>query len=190
MIPSLDTATSFLPLGRYFCTLEELEERYVKHQEFGSSTTRQAIFKDFLVAGDMLEDISDTLIEAVWVGGSFVTGKIDPDDIDCTFVINGPAFRALPSNSKRARVMKFNQKDWLRSKTGLRVESFVLVREPIANPWGSGAVNPDAADYLSVRGAWDDWWLRVRKSIDKSHAPVIEDAEPKRGYLEVDWNEI
>lgn len=159
-------------------------------QDFIESTTRRDLYEEFLAASDMLEVISEDLIEAVWVGGSFVTGVQNPEDIDCTFVISGPAFRALPSNSKRNQVMKFNVKGWLKSKAELRVESFILVREPIANPWLRGGLHPDAVEYLSVRGAWDDWWLRVRTSPDKEAPPTLEDAEPKRGYLEVSLDAV
>lgn len=190
MIPALEPTTLSLPLGRYGCTLNELKQRYVEDQAFVGSTTRNALFQDFLAAGTMLDQISKDLVEMVWVGGSFVTGTQNPDDIDCTFIISGPMFRALPSNSQRHKVMKFNSKGWLRSKLNLRVESFILVREPIANPWQGAGLHADAVDYLSVRGAWDDWWMRVRTNPDKTAPPTIEDAEPKRGYLEVNWHEI
>lgn len=187
MIPALDTTTSYLPLGRYACTLDELKQRYVDDQGLTASSTRAEIFDDLLAAREMLDDVSNDLVEVVWVGGSFVTGVLDPDDIDCTFVINGPAFKALPSNRKRSQVMDFNKRGWLRGKTGLRVESYVLIREPVANPFQGGGIHPDAINYVSVRGAWDDWWMRVRTNPDKTSAPVVDDAAPKRGYLEVSW---
>ncbi|WP_285319707.1 hypothetical protein [Pseudarthrobacter sp. lyk4-40-TYG-27] len=188
MIPPMDPTTNFLPLGRYACTLAELEQEYVRDPKFSTSTTRTEIYEDLLDARKMLDAVSQDLVELVWVGGSFVTGALDPDDIDCTFVINGPAFRALSSNGKRDKVMKFNKNGWLRDRTGLRVESFLLIREPIANPWFKDGLNPDAVEYLSVRGAWDDWWMRVRSNPDKTAEPILADAEPKRGYLEVSWN--
>lgn len=187
MIPPLDPATNFLPLGRYACTLSDLKREYVDDPRFSGSITRNQIFEDLLDAREMLDHISQDLVEVVWVGGSFVTGVLDPDDIDCTFVISGPELRAF-SNTKRDKVMKFNKNGWLREKTQLRVESFLLVREPIANPWLKDGLHPDAVEYLSVRGAWDDWWMRVRSNPDKTAAPVLADAEPKRGYLEVSWN--
>lgn len=187
MIPALDTTTSYLPLGRYACTLDELKHCYVDDHRFVGSATRPDVFDDLLAAREILDDISEDLVEVVWVGGSFVTGVLDPDDIDCTFVLNGPAFKALPSNRKRRDVLDLNKKGWLRDKTGLRVESFILIREPIANPFSKGGVHADAINYVSVRGAWDDWWMRVRSNPDKASVPVVEDAEPKRGYLEVSW---
>jgi hypothetical protein len=185
MIPALDATTSFLPLGRYACTLDELKQRYVDDPSYASSASRAEIFNHFVKACDMLNRISPDLIEVVWVGGSFVTGAIDPDDIDCTFLISGPAFRALESNGLRDKVTKFGKKGWLRQRSQLRVEPFIVIREPIANPFSKNGVSEDARNYTSLRGAWDDWWMRVRSNPDKSALPVVEDAEPKRGYLEV-----
>ena len=135
----------------------------------------------------MLTALGPDLIEAVWIGGSFVTGQLDPDDIDCTFVLSAPAFRLL-SNRKKSHIQAFNKKNAIRNKTGLRVETFLLLREPIAMPWSRTGLNEDAIEYVSVRGAWDDWWLRTRTNPDKGADPVVEDAEPRRGYLEVMWD--
>lgn len=187
MIPPLDPHTSYLPLGRYGCTFDELKSRFVDDQSFAASTTRSDIYKDFWEAARMLEALVPNFIEAVWIGGSFVTGRLDPDDIDCTFVVNAPVFRTL-SNAKKDKIRTFNKKNAIRSKTGLRVETFLLMREPLAMPWGRTGLNADAIEYVSVRGAWDDWWLRTRTNPDKDADPVVEDAEPKRGYLEVLWD--
>jgi hypothetical protein len=174
-----------LPLGRFPCTLEQLEDVFVDGEGFVGSATRDAVFGDFLTTIELLRAFSPDLLESVWIGGSFVTSKPDPDDIDCLFVLNGPAFDALPSNSKRDKVRRFNRKGYLRDSHGLRVESFLLVRIPFANPWERGGVHPDAAPYVQVRGAWDDWWLRTRTGEGPDDEPRLESAEPRRGYLEV-----
>lgn len=183
-VPSL-TAEGFLPRGRFPCTLEELEDEFVDHERFRDSSSRDEIFGHFLSAVELLNSFDSSLIENVWVGGSFVTDRIDPDDIDCLFVLSGPVYDALPSNNKRNQVKQFNRKGWLRERYGLRVESFLLVRVPFANPWDRGGVHVDAAPYAQVRGAWDDWWLRTRTGETADEEPRIESAEPRRGYMEV-----
>lgn len=154
---------------------------------FAASTTRRGIYDDFWKAAGMLDALGPDLIEAVWIGGSFVTGTLNPDDIDCTFVVSAPVFRTF-SNGKKGKIQAFNKKNNIRSKTGLRVETFLLLREPLAMPWGRTGLNEDAIEYVSVRGAWDDWWLRTRTNPDKKALPIVEDAEPRRGYLEVKWD--
>jgi hypothetical protein len=180
----LRSAEGLLPLGRYLCDLDELEAEFVDDAQFAGSSTRGEIFTHLLAVIEMFKEFSADLIESIWIGGSFVTDKPDPDDIDCLFVLNGAVFDGL-SNSKRQNVQKFNRKGMVRDKLSLRVETFILVRVAFANPWERGGVHPDAAPYTQVRGAWDDWWLRVRTGEGPDDPPRIESAEPKRGYLEV-----
>ncbi|UYB35495.1 hypothetical protein N9A08_12795 [Arthrobacter koreensis] len=187
MIPQLNPATSMLPLGRYGCTLAEVKAQYVHSSQFASSSTRAQIFSDLLAVKAMLDAMNLKLVERIWIGGSFVTGALDPDDIDCTFWINAEEFDALPSNSQRNKLLNFNKKGRLRTTTNLRVEPFLVVRVPIANPWSKGGVSADATFYTSLRGAWDDWWQRVRSDPNKATLPIVQDAEPRRGYLEVSW---
>lgn len=152
---------------------------------FVVSDTRQEIFSDFQAAHAMLSSL--VTVEAVWIGGSFVTSSLNPDDIDCLFHVNSDSFQALPSNGQRNRVMEFNKKGKLREKLGLRIEPFVLVRELFANPWSKGGVSEEAAPSLALRGAWDDWWQRARSDPDKNAAPDLVDAGPTKGYLEVTY---
>lgn len=183
-VPTL-TSAGLLPLGRFGCTVPELETRFVTAAEYAQSVTRGDIFEDFIAVKGVFESYSPSLVESIWVGGSFTTSKIDPSDIDCLFILNEAAFVALPSNTKRARVMQLGVKDYVKNKLALDVESFVLVRSVIANPWESHGISREAAKYTEVRGAWDDWWLRTRTSTDPTAPPTAADAEPIRGYLEV-----
>ncbi|MFJ1510901.1 hypothetical protein AAIG35_04200 [Cellulosimicrobium funkei] len=166
--------------------MDEIRSHFVDHVDYASSDTRLQVFEDWLQAKAMIDQLSPDLIEAAWIGGSFVTNRRDPDDMDSLFLINQEAFEALPSNTARTKVMAFNKKGRLREKTGLRVEAFVLVRQPHANPWQGGGVAASCQEDFALRGAWDDWWLRVRLG-GKDDPPTIEEAEPVRGYLEVLW---
>lgn len=60
-----------------------------------------------------------------------------------------------------------------------------LIR-PVANPWVPGDLGAEGSDYFLARGMWDDWWQRHRSTTDKTLPPTEGDAEPRRGYLEVD----
>ena len=187
VIPPLEPTTGALPLGRWGCTTAELEQQFVNDDMFAGSSTRRQILGDWFQAKSMLDSLSPDLIECAWLGGSFVTAKLDPDDIDSMFILSGEAFDALPSNGKRGQVMDFNVKDKLRLKTGLRVEAFVFVRHAHAMPWSRGStVDPALAPEFAIRGAWDDWWLRDRAG-PKGNLPTVADAKPVRGYLEVRW---
>jgi hypothetical protein len=186
VIPDFEPTTGALPLGRYSCTIAEVEGRLVQGPGFTGSATRAAVFSDWQTAKGMLDGISPDLIECAWLGGSFVTNKQDPDDMDSLFVLAGKAFEGLASNGLRRRVLEFNKKGRLREKTGLRVEPFIFVRKPHPMPFSRGGVDPACAEEFALRGAWDDWWQRIRV-VKKDEPPTIEEAEPVRGYLEVRW---
>lgn len=186
MIPPL-TATGALPCGRYRCDLVDLKARFVLDPIYSASSKRAQQFADLLQVKAMLDSIDPALVEVGWVGGSFTTDVLDPDDIDCLFVVNGDAFDALPSNSARARVMQFNKPGRIRTKTGLLVDTFVMVRVPVALPWQSGGIDPTYSHYFGLRGAWDDWWLRPTTRGNKGATPTVVGAHPVRGYLEVTW---
>lgn len=183
-IPSLEPS-GFLPLGRFPCTLDELEAEFVDSPTFTGSATRSEVFADFLSVVGMLRAFDASLVERAWIGGSFVTNKPNPDDIDCLFILSGDRYEALPSNRKRNQVRRFNRKGWVRESLNLRVEAFVLIRVPFANPWEGDGVRAEARPYTQVRGAWDDWWLRTRTGEGPDEEPRVESAEPRRGYLEV-----
>lgn len=189
MIPEFNDETGTLPLGRYRATVPEIEDRFVTDEAWDDSSTRQEVFDHWLKAKGMLDDLDARLVECAWLAGSFVSSKMDPDDMDCLFILSADVFDGLPSNSARRRVLEFNKKDRIRDKTGLRVEPFVMVRRVHPNPWAreGGTVNEGAAKDLGIRGAWDDWWQRMRQTQDKDAAPTLEDASLVRGYLEVHW---
>lgn len=175
-----------LPHGRHACTLDEFESALVLNPVFAGSATRQRIFEDFLSAIDLLRSFDDDLLERAWVGGGFASGKLDPSDIDVTFVIAADRHRSL-SRRKRDQIAKLCRKDGF-APLDLLVDGFLIVRERFANPWQGGGVIEEAQSYATARGAWDDWWTRSRNVGAKDQDPVLDDADPVRGYVEVILN--
>lgn len=177
MIPPL-ASNGHLPLGRHRCDLTELEQVFVNDAQFSASTVREEIFGDLSQVIELFHAFAPSLIEVMWIGGSFTSSKPDPNDIDCLLVLDQSVFTAL-SKTKQTKLLKLKRKDYVRNKFNLKVEPFILVREEFENPWEKDWVSDQAVHYLAARGAWDDWWQRVRNANgDSSSAPV-------RGYLEV-----
>lgn len=188
VIPAFNDETGALPLGRYKASVGDVKVQFVDAPRWSESQTRREVFEDWLQAKDMIDEVSPDLVECAWLSGSFVSTKLDPDDVDCLFVLRASAFDALSSNRMRARLLQFNRKGRIREKTGLRVEPFVMVRRVHVAPWSKdGSVIEEARSDLALRGAWDDWWLRLRSTDDKAAPPIADDAHPVRGYLEVHW---
>ncbi|WIB66233.1 hypothetical protein DEI93_09520 [Curtobacterium sp. MCBD17_035] len=172
-----------VPEGRHACTLDEFEATFVLDSRFATSSTRQRIFEDFLAAIELLRSFDEDLLERAWIGGGFASAKLDPSDIDVTFVLDADRHRAL-SGRKRDRIAKLCRKNGF-EPLDLLVDGFFFARERFANPWQGGGVAEEARGYATARGAWDDWWTRSRNVGGKDDDPRLEDADPVRGYVEV-----
>lgn len=177
-----------LPEGRHCASLDEFEIAFVLDPAFAASTTRSPAFADLLSALDLLNVYHHALVERMWMGGTFTSGKLDPSDIDVTFLLNEAIYNSL-SKKVQARIFRLGRKGKGFVEVGLVVDAFFLVRSRIANPWsGPGEVSDSASSYMGIRGAWDDWWSRDRRIGAKDTAPLVEDSDPVRGYVEVIFN--
>ena len=177
MLPCLDPGTGLLPPGRHVCTAAEVEIGLVKSNGFSASATRPEIWDHWNAALGVLQ--SSVLVHAAWLGGSFTTSKLDPDDIDVTFIINGDDLIQRGAPDQRI-VSLFEGNNQLKSQLNLRVDSYAFAWQPDT----PGVRNRSRNASLWARGYWDDWWQRVRQS-PKGSASVPGDSVPRRGYLEV-----
>lgn len=158
MIPEF-TPEGVLPVGRYKCSLEEVEARFCGA---GSSLQRQGVWADFLKLTAILRSVAHA--PAAWLGGSFTTAKADPGDVDVLYLVD------LVADHPSAHQIL----DLVTSRThGLRVDSYVLGYQP------DDAPDVASSRYLPLRGYWDDWWGRYRDP-DPSVNRLT-----RRGYLEV-----
>jgi hypothetical protein len=179
LLPKTDTATGLLPIGRYAGELHEIRAAFVDDPAFTQSTSRLEIWEHFESATEELRKILS--VAYVWIGGSFTTDKLDPDDIDVVYWAEDTKLEAVidPKDQAVLNLFVMNQ---LRAQTGLRLDTRVC-------HWH---VQPKAAlqntlehlRYVQLRGFWDDFWLR-KLSGPKGALPVRPDALPKRGYFEV-----
>ena len=190
MIPDLDASTGHLPPGRYRATLTEIHARFVDHPDFAESLTRPDVWDGFIgymTAWQRLEEAlaEQQLVMSAWLGGSFISMKRDPSNLDLTVIIDGellescvgkPGIGALKKLTHRDRMLQ----DFLVSPCILR---YCYFRSPFKSHI---AGTPNIEEYVSTRGAFDDWWQRVRPSGEAKGAPSRESAGARRGYLEVE----
>lgn len=180
----LDPTTGYPSVGRLRCSLEEIKAEFVDHPRFAQSATRCSVWEDFETALSLLS--GGVLVHAVWLAGSFVSSKLDPNDIDAVFVINARNLAAR-SEADRKVVASFSERtcDPLGNVVrahGLKVDSFLLQWAPIPEVDLQGDLSH--VQYVASRGYWDDFWCRNRNG-QKHHPPTWRDALPARGYLEV-----
>jgi hypothetical protein len=176
VIPPFANPTGALPVGRYLTTVDEIHARFVENK----SARRQEIWDDWNKATALLR--SHVPLCGVWLSGSFLTEKDEPDDVDCVYWAEDGEINRARANPISATVIDvFAQKDALRNLVGLRVDTFVV-------PWNCCADLAKATivtlSYFQSRGHWDDFWQRMR-SGPKGAPAVRVDALPRRGYLEV-----
>lgn len=178
MIPPL-TAAGALPRGRHPATINEVESAFVTDPKWAASTTRRTVWDDWVQVTEQARKAVP--IAAAWLGGSFLTDKANPDDLDVVYIIDSRRAAAVTSTLHRGFLAVLSQGDALRKLRGKRLDTFVI--EWVPDPDGA-RLAPGFEDYAANRGYWDDLWQR-RLSGPKMGPRVPSDALPKRGYLEV-----
>lgn len=168
MIPPLN-ADGHLPPGRWGATLDEIQNRFAAD----SSSRRAEVWGEFVQALALLRSV--VRVSRVWVGGSFISVKEEPGDVDVVFFVRADQIEYDRLNEDDRAILGFAAGGpQFKKATGLRVDSYLV-------PWllGDGA---EVAEYQKRRGYWDDWWERCRRSPGE---PVESDAYQRRGYVEV-----
>jgi hypothetical protein len=168
VLPVPDSVTGLIPVGRYNVTIDDVKRYYVDDDRFATSCTRAPIWSDFEVC--------------VWIGGSFLTSKVDPDDIDLVFWCHDAEISKVTHPSARL-LLQFFADNSIRARTGLRVDTRCCLwhMNPEAH---NGSTTAQHQDYLLRRGYWDDFWMRKRSGA-KDQPAQLADALPRRGYIEV-----
>ncbi|MFD9433951.1 DUF6932 family protein [Streptomyces sp. NPDC060002] len=192
MLPSF-AANGFLPLGRYSISFDEAEAVLVSAPEFRDSATRQRLWAGlhgyldrFFALEDMYQDILDglTLVHRLWLGGSFVSTKPDPGNIDVTLLIDTRAEHAVRGKPGSKWLTKaFQCRDNMKEEFG--ISPVRVGYRPVSHVFRSGLMTPEERTYFMERGVWDDWWQRCRLPDQADGSPSEQSAAAARGYLEV-----
>lgn len=172
MIPDFNPE-GVLPVGRFFCSFEEAEMALVRSSQFQDSTRRPILWSFFKTT---LTDIKSTgcKIPSVFFGGSFITSKLDPKDIDVAYLIDHSTIHSEKTFSKLDSIFKALDKNE-------NIDAILI-------PWmPTNLKNEDksAYYYYEARGRWDDFWQRSVPKADRDYWQRSH-AFPKRGHLEVE----
>ncbi|MEV7032700.1 hypothetical protein AB0N99_21090 [Streptomyces sp. NPDC093272] len=165
----------------------------VSAPEFGESTTRTELWDglhDYLDPFLTLEETCAAaldgipLIHSLWLGGSFVSTKVDPANIDVTVLIDTRAERTVRGKpGSKWLTTAFQSRARMREKFG--VSPLRIGYQPVARIFEPERFTADERTYFTQRGVWDDWWQRCRLPDTNDRSPSEESAAPARGYLEV-----
>lgn len=149
------------PAGFHVMTLAEVLQRLV--DDFSTSKTRRAVFSGFL---DVVVKLNASgIVGKLWLGGSFLTEKIDPEDVDYVLCVSSGDYDHDPK--KRAIA------DWAVDDarwTDNSCDAYLLVEY--------SAGHPRAAYTRDRRAYWIDTFGRAfvskkEKGIVVVHLPAV-----------------
>lgn len=152
-----------------------------------TSATRARLwegFVDYLSEWMDLEELAGCqLLHAVWMAGSFISAKRDPSDIDITPVHDLGSDSVLSSKNLKSRLKRLiGHRQSVVKEFG--VEPFPLGWTRIPSTLNPDRLSEVERSYLARRGAYDEWWQRVRPP-GKERSPIAPDSWAARGYVEV-----
>lgn len=167
MIPPL--IAGHLPVGRYSCSLEEIESTFVTAPAFRNSQSRPALFDGLLAylhEWEEAERLVDTkVLMSLWIGGGFTSDKLDTDDVDVSPIVNSRALDNLRGQAGSGRIKAlYSHRTRVRNEYG--VEPFVVLWRPFTTlklqEHDSGA-----HEYVAVRGMMDDFLATQAERADE-----------------------
>lgn len=190
----LEDGEEFPPHGRFRVSLEDATHNLVDHQRFANSQTRGAIWEDMLhylavwarLQGDHAATLDGRrLLHYAWIGGSFASSQMSPDNLDFALVVDGEARDLLFGKHGCGWLSKAFNRTYVRDKLQLRLSPLKLIYRPVVSPFVPQNLTHAEREYLQTRGGWDDWWQRCRDLAVSDRAPTVHTAPPRRGYVEV-----
>jgi hypothetical protein len=137
-----------LPPGRHLMTVASVSQLCVT--PFTTSVTRAPLMARLEVFVTWLRQ--NVVICELWIDGSFISEKIDPEDIDLTFLVHGDVYDAL-SPALKAEINAFEDGERLRPV----IHAFPVITRPMDHPQFrpiEGMVRNMAQWWSVARGGW------------------------------------
>lgn len=190
-----------LPLGRFTVTMDEVYERFVLHPGFAASRTRATCWDgldQYLYRWQQYADRhagvlkGRRLFRAMWLGGSFISSKMEPRNLDLTLFVDGEALDACVADKGNSGLCRLTSRGSLLAT--LHVSPSVVPYCWARSPWMNDKkrdlseireFSRKMSNYVTRRGSFDDWWTRVRPTGVPRDEPSEETGNWARGYLEV-----
>ncbi|MEU2878330.1 hypothetical protein [Streptomyces sp. NPDC007070] len=175
-LPGADMDGHLLPPGRYAMSIDDLHERFVRST---GSAVRQEIWEEWTQHRAIVEAWTGE-ITRMWVGGSFISRKPVPSDIDVTYLLRAEAFDRLDTEAL-SYLDDVTLRGWC-VEHGMRVDALLLrLPKPVpVSQMAPSLLHPREADSYRDLGLYDEVW-QCTKSDSGSELP----GELRRGYVEV-----
>lgn len=155
-IPGLGPA-GLLPVGKHVATEDELWSAFV--DGFPGSRSRPAIFEWWISHREVLNRIAP--VTEQWINGSFVTGKMDPNDIDVVSIVDGNLVDSLSPTDLRL-LASLTKGHW--TCQHWYCDSFLIASFPVTDPGRH-------LFYQATLAYWESWWGRTRATTTNPSVP-------------------
>ncbi len=145
---------------KYELTFNEAKTFFV--DGFQESETRQRNWNGFCSFLDSLINLGLTDAE-VWVDGSFVTNKLNPNDIDCVIYVKPIVINSISIENKKKLSAKFSEGGNLLAHFAFFTDPYILL---------DVSDNPDFPNYLNLckrKEYWENWWGHDRNNNPKGY---------------------
>lgn len=176
-LPTLDPISGLLPPGRYSASLEELHALLVASM---GSPTREELWEEWERHRAVVSAFAGE-ITRVWVGGSFVSAKPDPSDVDVTYLLRAEAYDRLDRETL-VYLDELTLRAWC-VDNDMRVDAH-LVRLPermaVSEMLPSLLQRRTSESFRDI-GLYDELWQCTRGASGSNGTP----GELRRGYVEV-----
>lgn len=182
--------------GRHLLTLDQVRAGFSDAEIFAGSETRRSCWEGMLTylhlwdrfSGDFLAGVDggDRQPMCMWLGGSFISTKRDPHNVDLVVFVDGTVLARAEEFGRRykTRLSKLAQRDHLTRE--FRVTPTIVRYHYPDTPWRNMAsYTQDQQEYQVRRGGMDDWWTRTRPSGVPKGEPTEDTGGWVRGYVEV-----
>lgn len=148
-----------LPVGLHACNEDEFRALLV--DAFPQSTSRAIIAAGF---GRLRSDACDHNIAGLhWIDGSYVTDKVDPDDVDLVTFIDFDLLESMASTPAE---------DFLTSALGAGPKTPPIYRSDAYIVAVAPAGHPHHASFSKAYDYWRNWFGRMRTLLGPDGEPL------------------
>lgn len=151
------------PYQKFELSLKEFEDFFI--QPFPKNSTRHIIFQNYLrFIADFRKEVTDSFSQ--WINGSFVTDKLNPNDIDFVSIIDADIFE----RNEELIEAKFRLKG---AKSIYQVDAYTVKKYPEGHK--KQLISKHELVY------WNNWFSETKKNRMKKKFP--------KGFIEINFSE-
>lgn len=182
--------------GRIRLQLQDVKLDWV--DRFSTSKSRPELWQKFNSYLAKFAEIEETLqkdghitsaesvVKYIWLGGSFISDKVEPNNLDLTVFIDGNTADKIKGKVGSGWI---NRHAFDRHEMSKKYHEFhgltpiKVVHYPVKSIFHPSECTDKEIEYILDRGRWDDWLQRKRDT--NTRALTLSSCETRRGYVEV-----